>query len=95
MVDCHPTFEKRDCPEDTIYMQNILWGCCPACVKYLEYGETCEIGSNATLAATTEKIMCAQEKYRDLRVMKSSILGNTPTKLPTLKLFQCGPGGHL
>ena len=92
LVDCFPTLEPRDCPQNTIYMQNILWGCCPACVKFLDYNDICEV-SDATLAATTENIPCFDDGQEDLRVLKSSILENTPgAKFPSLTLFQCAPG---
>ena len=39
LVDCFPRLDPKACPKDTIYEENVLWGCCPACVKYLSEGK--------------------------------------------------------
>ena len=38
LVDCLPMFGPSDCPKDTLFVENVLWGCCPACVRYLKPG---------------------------------------------------------
>ena len=38
LVDCFPKFNRQDCPKETVYEENLIWGCCPACVKYLQNG---------------------------------------------------------
>ena len=43
LVDCFPRLDPKACPKDTIYEENVLWGCCPACVKYLSNGKS-ELG---------------------------------------------------
>ena len=39
LVDCFPNILPRDCPKGTLYEENLIWGCCPACVKYLPGGK--------------------------------------------------------
>ena len=43
LVDCFPRLDPKACPKDTIYEEDVLWGCCPACVKYLSKGKS-ELG---------------------------------------------------
>ena len=39
VVDCLQKVYPHDCPKNTVYEENVFWGCCPACVKYLGEGE--------------------------------------------------------
>ena len=40
-VRCVEDLEDQDCPEGHYLVDNIMFGCCPACVKYLEYSQPC------------------------------------------------------
>jgi len=40
-IRCESDLQEADCPDDTILAPNALFGCCTACVKYLEYGSPC------------------------------------------------------
>lgn len=84
LVDCFPTFEPGDCPEDTLYQPTMLHGCCPACVKYLDYGETCDL-DDVTLLARTEPLPCV-DNIRRVKKLR------TEHDLPVLNIFRCGPG---
>ena len=39
-VRCVEDLQAEDCPEGHLVDQ-VMFGCCPACVKYLEYGQPC------------------------------------------------------
>ena len=41
LVTCVEDLKQSDCPEGTYLQQDKLLGCCPACVRFLEYGDTC------------------------------------------------------
>ena len=34
MFRCGEDLSQEDCPDGTHLAQNILFGCCPACIKY-------------------------------------------------------------
>jgi hypothetical protein len=87
LIDCHPKFEANDCPEDSVYIDDIIWGCCPACVKYLDQGDQCAM-TTANLYAMTEELSCSSPV---LRIMRSSLFSNDED-LPTFRLFDCNPG---
>ena len=38
---CVEDLTEDDCPEGSFLTENKIFGCCPACVKYREYGEIC------------------------------------------------------
>jgi len=40
-VKCGLELVEDDCPPGTVLTPNMLFGCCPACVKYLDFGEPC------------------------------------------------------
>ena len=87
LVDCFPTFEPADCPENTIFTPNVIWGCCPACVQYLTLDETCVLDEVAKLAET-EEIPCYLAGS-GIRYFKEHPLSNIPRisgfPLPTFK----------
>ena len=89
MLDCHPTFEARGCPDDTMFEENVIWGCCPACVKYLDFDEICVLDP-AELLAQTEVLSCQAENQR--RFMKNFPIINGEGDIPMIKFFECGQG---
>lgn len=48
LVDCLPHFGPADCPKGSEFVENVLWGCCPACVRYLKAGKTWSISFSST-----------------------------------------------
>ena len=41
LVTCGQDLLQSQCPEGSILESGQLYGCCPACVKYLEYSDLC------------------------------------------------------
>ena len=103
-VDCFPAFEPGDCPENTIFQNNVIWGCCPACISYLDFGETCVFDDEVEKLVQTEELACPDAEVglvcpetSEIRYLKNDPISNTQHKvsgfpLPTFKLFCCGPG---
>ena len=40
-VLCVEELAQSDCPQGLHLQENVMFGCCPACVEYLEYGQPC------------------------------------------------------
>lgn len=40
-IKCMDELVEEDCPTGTRLIQNVMFGCCPACLKYLRHGEAC------------------------------------------------------
>ena len=103
-VDCFPVFEPTDCPENTIFQDNVIWGCCPACVSYLDFDDTCVFNEAEKLAKTeelpcqeAEMLICPDPETSEIRYLKDFPITNAQQKvsgfpLPTFKVFCCGPG---
>ena len=91
-VDCFPKFNPEDCPDDTSYVANMLLGCCPACVHYLELEESCISDPNSLPSsenlAKIEKLPCT-----DFMIQRIPYITNTegPINIPVFKIHQCGP----
>lgn len=86
-VDCFPTLLPQDCPEDTLYLPDVVYGCCPACVKYLDYHDICAM-EYVDLLTETEKLPCTTA---DIRAFKSQT-SSPSSDWPVIQVFQCGPG---
>ena len=51
-VDCVEELAEHDCPPGHLLQEKVMFGCCPACVKYLDYAQPCpgpRIESNINL----------------------------------------------
>ena len=85
-VDCFPKFNPEDCPEHTKYVANMILGCCPACVHYLELEELCGTDPNSEILV--EKLPCTE-----IMIQRSPYITNTqgPLKIPVFKIHECGP----
>ncbi|XP_063592346.1 uncharacterized protein LOC134769534 [Penaeus indicus] len=45
-LTCHPPLRREDCPEGTLFVEGVKqFGCCGACVRFLQYNETQCTGS--------------------------------------------------
>ena len=40
-VDCVEELAEHDCPPGHHLQEKVMFGCCPACVKYLDYAQPC------------------------------------------------------
>ena len=88
LVDCFPSFEPADCPENTLFMPNVVWGCCPACVLPLDLDETCILDKEAEILAETEEVVCRNGPEMDpLRYFKNFPLSNIPQNSGTFDIF--------
>ena len=89
-IDCFPRFNPEDCPDHSLYVANVIMGCCPACVHYLELGEQCDIDIDSVITsenlATVEKLPCT-----NVVIERTPYLSNTKANIPLLKIHQCGP----
>ena len=43
LVECVPSLIASDCPEGTHWEDNIIWGCCPACIRRIDVGKLNEM----------------------------------------------------
>ena len=80
-VQCYPAFDKSDCPDGYMFRPNVIFGCCPACVKYLELGDSCDDNF-----INTEFIPCTS-----MRSLKSDADHGANLRIPRVTLFSCGP----
>ncbi len=92
LVDCYPNIQPRDCPDDTKFMENVVWGCCPGCVKYLAYGETCDYQTKFERFAKTEQLPCFHEELSYLKSEPWTATNQDDLSVPIIKLFKCGQG---
>ena len=40
-VECVEELTQYDCPDGHHLVDHVIFGCCPACVKYLDYSQPC------------------------------------------------------
>ena len=86
-VECYPRFDKSDCPDGYMFKPNVILGCCPACVKYLDLEDSCDDNF-----IDSEELPCSS-----IRILKRGEDNHDDAKLiiPRLTLFSCGPSNSI
>ena len=79
-VRCVEELEEQDCPPGFYLQDNVMFGCCPACVKYLEYSQACPgvlwLGEDQTTDVSLAYRETAETDH-DLDHWPDSLIGET------------------